>query len=131
MSSVAVASFRWLDMLEKEFDKAVIDFDLSLNDIQAESDNGDLLDETLNEFVENSRDKLKTISTAWSQLVHKSQTIFQVNCKLEMEQFDSNEKKWILSKYAKFVQTNSNDPNIGEWKVKDLNLINKTNLKFK
>lgn len=85
MSSVAVASFRWLDMLEKEFDKAVIDFDLSLTDIQTESDNGDLIDETLYEFIENSRDKLKAISTAWSQLVHKSQTIFQVNCKLEAQ----------------------------------------------
>lgn len=34
-----------------------------------------------------------------------------------MEHFDSNEKKWILSKYAKFVRLNSNDPNSGEWKV--------------
>ena len=87
MSSVVVASFRWLDMLEKEFDKTVINFDLSFNDLQNESDNGDLLEENLSDFIENSRDKLKTITTVWSQLVHKSQTIFQVNCKLEVWKF--------------------------------------------
>lgn len=84
MSGVAVASFRWLDMLESEFDKTIIDFDSSLTDIQNESDNGDLIEENLADFIDNSREKLKTITTTWAQLVHKSQTIFQVNCKLEV-----------------------------------------------
>jgi len=34
MSNVAVASFRWLDLLEKELDKTMIDFDLSLTDLR-------------------------------------------------------------------------------------------------
>ena len=84
MSSVAVASFRWLDILEKEFDKSFVDIDALLNDIQNESDNGDLTDESFNEFVYNSKSKLRLMSAAWAQLVHKSQTIFEVNCKQEV-----------------------------------------------
>ena len=85
MSNVAVASFRWLDLLEKELDKTIIDFDLSLSDLHNDSDNGDLIEENLIDFIESSREKLKKIGNVWSQLVHKSQTIFQVNCKLEAQ----------------------------------------------
>jgi hypothetical protein len=84
MSSVAFASFRWLDTLEKEFDKAFVDVDLMLNDLLNESENGDLVDDNVADFVDNSRDKIKLMSNAWAQLVHKSQTIFQINCKLEV-----------------------------------------------
>jgi hypothetical protein len=86
MSSVAVASFRWLDTLEKEFDKAFVDTDILLTNIQTDSDNGDLTEEALNEFVYNSREKLKQMCTAWAQLVHKSQTIFEINCKQEVNE---------------------------------------------
>ena len=55
-----------------------------LNQLINESENGDLMDETVIEFAEDSRDKIKIMSCAWAQLVHKSQTIFQVNCKLEV-----------------------------------------------
>jgi hypothetical protein len=85
MTSVTVASFRWLDTLEKEFDKAFVDFDQSLNHIQIESENGDLTDDSFNEFIFSSREKLKLMSGAWAQLVHKSQTIFEVNCKQEVK----------------------------------------------
>ena len=88
MSSVTVASFRWLDALEKEFDNAYVDLDLLFNELQNDSDNGDLSDEILTEIVENSRDKLKIMCSAWAQLVHKSQTIFQVNCKYEAQIVD-------------------------------------------
>ena len=90
MSNITVASFRWLDILEKELDKSLIDFDLSLSDLQNDSDNGDLIEETLIDFIENSREKLKTIGNVWAQLVHKSQTIFQVNCKLEAQLVNLN-----------------------------------------
>lgn len=84
MSSVAFASFRWLDTLEKEFDKAYVDIDLMLNELLCDSENGDLVEDNLAEFVDNSRDKIKMMANSWAQLVHKSQTIFQVNCKLEV-----------------------------------------------
>jgi golgi-associated PDZ and coiled-coil motif-containing protein len=88
MSSVSVASFRWLDALEKEFDNAYVDIDLLFNELQNDSDNGDLSDELLADIVESSRDKLKIMCSAWSQLVHKSQTIFQINCKYEAQLVD-------------------------------------------
>ena len=84
MSEISVASFRWLDTLEKEFDKAYVDLDLSFVDILNDYDNGDLVEESLADFVDNWREQLKLMSSAWAQLVHKSQTIFQVNCKLEV-----------------------------------------------
>jgi hypothetical protein len=87
MCSVAVASFRWLDTLEKEFDKAFIDFDILLNNLIYDSDNGDLVDDVLIEFADSCRDKIKIMNSCWSQMVHKSQTIFQVNCKLEVIEF--------------------------------------------
>ena len=79
-----VAAFRWLDVLEKEFDKAFVDLDLMLNDMLIESENGDLVEETIVEFCDGARDKAKAMCSAWAQLVHKSQTIFQTNCKLEV-----------------------------------------------
>jgi golgi-associated PDZ and coiled-coil motif-containing protein len=85
MSSVVVASFRWLDSLEKEFDKACVDVDLLLNEILADADNGDFSDEHLSDFADNVKDKFRVMASSWAQLVHKSQTIFQVNCKLEAQ----------------------------------------------
>jgi hypothetical protein len=72
-------------LLEKELDKTMIDFDLSLTDLHNDSENGDLIEENLIDFIDSSREKLKTIGNVWSQLVHKAQTIFQVNCKLEAQ----------------------------------------------
>ena len=84
MSNAAIASFKWLDTLEKEFDKSFVDIDLLLNHIFVDSENGDLNEDNLVDSVENVRKKIKVMSQAWAQLVHKSQTIFQVNCKVEV-----------------------------------------------
>ena len=73
--TTVVSAFRWLDVLESEFDKAFVDLDLILNDF--DSDQYDLIDAC--------REKMQEMSSAWAQLVHKSQTIFQVNCKLEVQ----------------------------------------------
>ena len=88
MSNVTATSFRWLDTLEKEFDNAYVDLDILFNELQNDSENGDLSDELLADIIENSRDKLKIMCSAWAQLVHKSQTIFQVNCKYEAQIVD-------------------------------------------
>jgi hypothetical protein len=85
MSNVVVASFKWLDTLEKEFDKSFVDIDLTLNNMYVESENGDLSEEGVVELIENVRNKIKVMSQSWAQLVHKSQTIFQVNCKIEVQ----------------------------------------------
>lgn len=85
MTSLAVSSFRWLDSLEKEFDKAFVDLDMLIMGLLTDMDDDEYIDDNIGEFVENSKEKLKIMSQAWSQLVQKSQTIFQVNCKLEAQ----------------------------------------------
>lgn len=85
MSGVAVASFRWLDTLEKEFDKTFVDLDSLLGAIQSESDGGDLNEDNLLDYTYSSREKLQSMSSAWAQLVHKAQTIFEINCKQEAQ----------------------------------------------
>lgn len=87
MSSVAIASFKWLDTLEKEFDKSFVDVDLFLNNLYIESENGDLGDDSVADFIDAIRERVKVMSQSWAQLVHKSQTIFQSNCKLEVTTF--------------------------------------------
>jgi hypothetical protein len=68
------SSFRWVDTLEKEFDKAFVDLDLILGEM--DTDQVDLIDL--------GRGRMSEMASAWAQLVHKTQTIFQINCKLEV-----------------------------------------------
>ncbi|MCP9261168.1 Golgi-associated PDZ and coiled-coil motif-containing protein [Dirofilaria immitis] len=65
----------WLDALEKDFDKAFVDLDLLLGEI--DSDQADIMFE--------SRQKMTALSGAFAQLVHKAQTIFQSNLCQEAE----------------------------------------------
>ncbi|CAF1091956.1 unnamed protein product [Adineta ricciae] len=76
--SVSVSAFRWLDILEKEFDKTFVDLDLSFNEI----------DEEQPEIIAESRAKMATLSSCFAQLVHKVQTIAQANAKLEAQLVD-------------------------------------------
>ena len=71
-----IAAFRWLDVLESEFDKAYLDLDVVLNEFDSDQ----------YELIDVCREKMQEMSSAWAQLVHKSQTIFQVNCKLEVSE---------------------------------------------
>lgn len=66
--------FRWLEVLEKEFDKAFVDVDLLLGEI--DPDQGDITYE--------GRQKMTSLSSCFAQLCHKAQTIFQLNHKLEV-----------------------------------------------
>ena len=72
--SASVGAFRWLDILEQEFDKAFVDLDLLLNDI----------DEEQSEITTDGRAKMPILSSCFAQLVHKAQTISQANAKLEV-----------------------------------------------
>lgn len=74
--AVAVSMFRWLDLLEKEFDKSFVDTDLLLGEIDPDQ----------SEITYNGRQKMTQLSSTFAQLVHKAQTIFQGNAKLEVSQ---------------------------------------------
>ena len=72
--------FRWLDLLEKEFDKTFVDLDILLGEIDPDQ----------SEITYDGRQKMTQLSSTFAQLVHKAQTIFQGNAKLEVR----------LTKYA-------------------------------
>ncbi|XP_024147354.1 Golgi-associated PDZ and coiled-coil motif-containing protein isoform X2 [Oryzias melastigma] len=74
----AVSMFRWLEVLEKEFDKAFVDVDLLLGEIDP-----DQVDITYE-----GRQKMTSLSSCFAQLCHKSQTVFQLNHKLEAQLVD-------------------------------------------
>ncbi|XP_045765035.1 uncharacterized protein LOC123867167 isoform X2 [Maniola jurtina] len=70
--------FRWLDILEKEFDKACVELDTSLVELETEEP----------EVVFSARQKITTLSSCFAQLTHKALTIFQSSAKLEAELVD-------------------------------------------
>ncbi|CAF1266902.1 unnamed protein product [Adineta ricciae] len=76
--SVSIGAFRWLDILEKEFDKAFVDIDLLLGDI----------DQDQSEITDEGRAKMTVLSSCFAQLAHKAQTISQANAKLEAQLID-------------------------------------------
>ncbi|EMP38633.1 Golgi-associated PDZ and coiled-coil motif-containing protein [Chelonia mydas] len=70
--------FRWLEVLEKEFDKAFVDVDLLLGEI--DPDQADITYE--------GRQKMTSLSSCFAQLCHKAQTVSQINHKLEAQLVD-------------------------------------------
>ncbi|KAB0355575.1 hypothetical protein FD755_021516 [Muntiacus reevesi] len=73
VSPGGVSMFRWLEVLEKEFDKAFVDVDLLLGEI--DPDQADITYE--------GRQKMTSLSSCFAQLCHKAQTVSQINHKLE------------------------------------------------
>ncbi|TKS65273.1 PDZ and coiled-coil motif-containing protein [Collichthys lucidus] len=69
-----ISMFRWLEVLEKEFDKGFVDVDLLLGEIDP-----DQVDITYE-----GRQKMTSLSSCFAQLCHKTQTVFQLNHKLEI-----------------------------------------------
>uniref|UniRef100_A0A8C4QPH0 Golgi-associated PDZ and coiled-coil motif-containing protein n=1 Tax=Eptatretus burgeri TaxID=7764 RepID=A0A8C4QPH0_EPTBU len=69
---------RSLDLLEKEFDKAFVDVDLLLGDIDPDQ----------SELTFEGRQKMTSLSSCFAQLSHKAQTACQMNAKLEAELVD-------------------------------------------
>ncbi|XP_054617527.1 Golgi-associated PDZ and coiled-coil motif-containing protein isoform X2 [Dunckerocampus dactyliophorus] len=76
--SPGMSVFRWLEVLEKEFDKAFVDVDLLLGEIDP-----DQVDITYE-----GRQKMTSLSSCFAQLCHKAQTVFQLNHKLEAQLVD-------------------------------------------
>ncbi|KAF7656538.1 hypothetical protein LDENG_00039970 [Lucifuga dentata] len=77
-SGLGMSMFRWLEVLEKEFDKAFVDVDLLLGEIDP-----DQVDITYE-----GRQKMTSLSSCFAQLCHKAQTVFQLNHKLEAQLVD-------------------------------------------
>lgn len=73
-NSDKMAALSWLDLLEKEFDKSFVDLDLLLGEIDVEQC----------DITYEGRTKMTSLSSAFAQLCHKAQTIFQNNAKLEV-----------------------------------------------
>ncbi|CAB3366210.1 Hypothetical predicted protein [Cloeon dipterum] len=71
--AAACISFRWLELLEKEFDKAYVDLDVTLAVMETED----------SECLYNARQRMSTLSSCFAQLTHKAQTIFQNSAKVE------------------------------------------------
>lgn len=78
VSAGGVSMFRWLEVLEKEFDKAFVDVDLLLGEI--DPDQADITYE--------GRQKMTSLSSCFAQLCHKAQTVSQINHKLEAQLVD-------------------------------------------
>ncbi|KAI1299208.1 Golgi-associated PDZ and coiled-coil motif-containing protein [Halotydeus destructor] len=73
-SNVSKVGFKWLDILEKEFDTAYADLDVLI---------GQLDDEP--EIILESRTRMTALSSAFVQLVHKSSVIFESNTRYQKE----------------------------------------------
>jgi hypothetical protein len=80
-SSSTTSNLRWLDDLERDFDKSFVECDILLGEI--DSDQSDLSTEC--------RQKMTGISSCFAQLVCKSQTLFHKNLKLEDQVRDYKE----------------------------------------
>jgi golgi-associated PDZ and coiled-coil motif-containing protein len=105
---VASSGFRWIDLLEKELDKAIVDLDLIFGNFyfvvphclqfdtisfevsaltqQLFNFSGEL-DEEESQLVKIARQRLASVASCFSQLTHKAQTVFQTNAKLEVSSF--------------------------------------------
>ena len=83
MTSTSASGFKWLDFLEKEFDKSFVSIDHSARTVSDEYE--------LEEIYDTQRKLLSNLGNCFVQLVHKAQTIFQVNAKLEAELLNAKE----------------------------------------
>lgn len=77
MTATTTSGFKWLDLLEKEFDKSFVAIDHSTKSVSEEYE--------LEEIYDTQRKLLSNLGHCFVQLVHKAQAIFQVNAKLEAE----------------------------------------------
>jgi hypothetical protein len=73
-STSSTNSIRWLDDLERDFDKSFVEVDVLLGEV--DTDQADL--------SYDARQKLTAISSCFAQLVCKCQTLFHKNIKLEV-----------------------------------------------
>lgn len=80
--TVSSVGFHWLAALEKQFDCAVADLDVLLGGGFLE-DVEEVVGAQYDELEVSIRQKLASLSVCWSELCHKSETVFQNHAKLE------------------------------------------------
>ena len=97
MTATTAAGFKWLDLLEKEFDKSFVSIDQQSRNVAEEFD--------LDEMYDTQRRLLANLGNCFVQLVHKSQTIFQINAKLEAEMLNYKEELNEVQKTSKKVES--------------------------
>ncbi|KAL7641909.1 UNVERIFIED_CONTAM: hypothetical protein RMT77_007783 [Armadillidium vulgare] len=98
--SATIISFRWLDLLEKEFDKSFVDIDLIIGEVDDVEDG---------EWIPQVRSKLGGLSSCFAQLAHKAQTIFQTNAKLEAELLNLRHELAELGATNKILKEENHD----------------------
>jgi len=84
----SAVAFKWLDLLEKEFDKSYVGLDQHLAAAlrrQEGGGDGSGAEDAAIEAYEAQRKLLSNMAQCFVQLSHKSQTIAQTNAKLEAE----------------------------------------------
>lgn len=73
--ATSTVAMKWLELLEKEFDRAYLDLDILLGEV----------DEEQCDVTYEARRRMSALSSAFAQLCHKAQTVFETNEKLESE----------------------------------------------
>ncbi|GIY09675.1 golgi-associated PDZ and coiled-coil motif-containing protein [Caerostris darwini] len=84
--AIGTTGIQWLDLLESEFDKSFVDLDMLIGDI----------DDDHVEIIYAARQKMTALSTAFAQLSHKAQVVFENSMKLE-RLYDISPDNRILS----------------------------------
>lgn len=80
---VTAAGMKWLDILEKEFDKAFTDLDVIIGHFEEDSNEHHFFD---------ARQRMGDIASIFLQLAHKASIVFEANTGLEKEQSQLREK---------------------------------------
>lgn len=75
MSSTRSDQIIWLDALEGDFDEAVRHLELVIHHPSLQQ---------FSSLLFKAKDKIRSIVSAFAQLIHKSQSVLQSNCKLEV-----------------------------------------------
>ena len=75
MNSTRSDQIVWLDALEGEFDETVRNLELVIHHPSLQQFSSILL---------KAKDKIRSVVSAFAQLIHKSQSVLQSNCKLEV-----------------------------------------------
>jgi hypothetical protein len=73
----SIPNLRWIDELERDFDKTFVEMDILLGDVDA--DQADLMTDC--------RQKMTSISSCFAQLICKAQILSQKNSKLEVRAY--------------------------------------------
>ena len=77
LCAVGTSSLQWLELLEGEFDRLFRELRLDLSALLSMEDGPGAV-------ARGMKDNVGALASVFAQLVHKSKTVFQTNCKLEV-----------------------------------------------